>query len=238
MSSDNKKIRCKVHEELLQRADSENGNWKYNEWARKKNDTIVFCVFCRSNIKCDAKGFQAIVQHSKTIIHKRQIKSVSDPNQLQLFPSPSSMPMVSSKSSATTSTSQIQLISSRESTIRAEIIWTLKSIVSNYSANSCEDIGKVFQAMFPNEPCLKDFRLGWHKVGYLITECLGPHFKDMMLRDLDNSYFTLCFDETTKCGIEKGFAGTTPILFWNLTKKSLSIIWKHFLLKMARLKHS
>lgn len=192
--------RCKIHDDWLTREDAENNNLKFNEWARKKSDSIVFCIVCRSEIKCDSKGFQAIVQHSKTAVHKKQIKSI-DPSQMRLvtLPSASTTTLLSKNSN----NNRCVLINSREPAIRAEIIWTLKAVVSNYSANSCEDIANIFRTMFPNEEFLKHFRLGRHKMSYLITDCLGPYFKNLLLDDINNSYYTLCFDETTNSKSKK-----------------------------------
>lgn len=57
--------------------------------------------------------------------------------------------------------------------------------------------------MFPNEDCLKNFYLGRHKMSYLITDCLGPYLKNIFFNDMNNAYYTLCFDETTNSKSKK-----------------------------------
>ena len=38
----------------------------------------------------------------------------------------------------------------RDETLKAEILWALKAIMSRYSYKSCEGTSKLFQAMFPD----------------------------------------------------------------------------------------
>ena len=42
--------------------------------------------------------------------------------------------------------------------LKAEIIWTLKTVSSSYSSNSSKDISNLFYAMFPDRKIAKDMR--------------------------------------------------------------------------------
>lgn len=83
-----------------------------------------------------------------------------------------------------------------EAAIKAEIIWTMTVIAKNFSAQSCQNIGEVFCAMFP-ALVPKDFSLSPKKLSYLVTEALGPYFKDSMLQEAKKTYFSIQYDETT-----------------------------------------
>ncbi|XP_046591733.1 uncharacterized protein LOC124293709 [Neodiprion lecontei] len=81
--------------------------------------------------------------------------------------------------------------------MKAEIIWAIKNVHSNMSAASCDDLKEVFQAMFPGAISEK-FSLGRTKLGYLITEALGPYFKKILTDDVQQSTsYCLSYDETT-----------------------------------------
>lgn len=71
-------------------------------------------------------------------------------------------------------------------------------VKTNNSVKSCDHKKELFQAMFPNA-CPEGLSLSPSKVQYLITEALGPYFKNKMLLDLKNSEssFALLFDDTS-----------------------------------------
>src|ERR1700744_5154420 len=93
----------------------------------------------------------------------------------------------------------------RDKATKAEIIWTMKNVVSNQSGKSCDDLSLTLQRMFPEEPTCKEFTLASSKLSYMVSECVGPHFRNIFLDDLKNSqaYYTLCFDETTNDASQK-----------------------------------
>ena len=68
----------------------------------------------------------------------------------------------------------------RDGTLRAEILWALKAIVSHYSYKSCEGTSKLFQAMFPYSRIASQFSCGEKKCAYLICFGLAPHFKQLL----------------------------------------------------------
>ena len=58
--------------------------------------------------------------------------------------------------------------------------------------------------MFP-DAVPENFSISATKAAYLVTEALGPYFMKQLLRDLDDddTYITLCFDETGNVKNEK-----------------------------------
>ena len=65
----------------------------------------------------------------------------------------------------------------RDETLKAEMLWALKAIMSHYSYKSCEGTSKLFQAMFPDSRIVSQFSCGEKKCAYLICFGLAPHFR-------------------------------------------------------------
>ena len=84
----------------------------------------------------------------------------------------------------------------RDETLKAEILWALKVIMSHYSYKSCEGTSKLFQAMFPDR-IASQFSYGEKKCAYLICFGLAPHF-EQLLKDIvkKEEAFVLMFDES------------------------------------------
>ena len=57
---------------------------------------------------------------------------------------------------------------------KSEIICTPKCITSGYCNNSCSDMNKLFQSMFPDSAVAESFQLGSDKLGTLQTMALHP----------------------------------------------------------------
>lgn len=108
--------------------------------------------------------------------------------------------------------SPIQLYSTQDQASRAELIWALKTVSSNYSAASCDGISDIFNSMFPGA-MPAGFSLGRTKLSYLITDALGPYFHEEMLKDAQESYFSLEFDETTNVENQKELQ--VAIRYWS-----------------------
>lgn len=56
--------------------------------------------------------------------------------------------------------------------------------------------------MFP-ETIAEKFQLGRTKLSYLITEALGLYFREQMLTEARNAYYSLLFEETTNYADKK-----------------------------------
>ncbi|KYM96691.1 hypothetical protein ALC62_12639 [Cyphomyrmex costatus] len=57
--------------------------------------------------------------------------------------------------------------------------------------------------MFGQNNALQSFSLGRTKITYLITEALAPYFKNEQRKRIEDSYFTLLYDETTNAAGRK-----------------------------------
>ena len=97
----------------------------------------------------------------------------------------------------------------------AEIIWCFNVAVNNFSFRSCE-------GMF-DCPAAAKFNMSRSKVSYMLTDSLGPYFKNELIADVNNarSPFTLHFDETTNSQVKKQL--DLHIRYWSPTKNQVVV---------------
>ena len=84
---------------------------------------------------------------------------------------------------------------SRNDVLKAEVLWTLKTISSHCSYNSNENIEKIFRVMFPDSQIAAKFTCGSRKTSYICVFGLAEHFKEMLMKSV-KGYFTILFDES------------------------------------------
>ena len=159
---------------------------KIGDYVKKIDSENVLCSVCNKTITYKNTGFQAIENHSKTKTHQKSIEAVKQCSKLVIK----------------NNNLELGVRSKNKDVIKAEIIWTLKTVLSNYSANSCEGINSVFNVMFQNEISEK-FQLSRTKVSYLITEAIGPYFTEILKTEISDCYYSILFDETTNNKSEK-----------------------------------
>jgi hypothetical protein len=190
----------------------------------------ILCLVCNVAINT-SKGFQSIEQHSLTFKHGKNARIKLNSNQQQRLSSASTR--TSEENLITTNINRNQaddrnrgrvpllaLLNSSDCAKKADLMWCMKNVVSDFSVNSNCDIEEVFRAMFPEVPAR--FCLSASKTRYtrIITDCLGPYFTERLLNDLKDEYFTLQFDETTNpVGKELQFA----IRYWSPFKNEVVV---------------
>ena len=87
-------------------------------------------------------------------------------------------------------------VSSKE-TVTAEVLWSLKVVLSHYSYKSCEDIALLFQRMFADSTIAKQFTCGEKKCAYLACFGVAPFFQQQLLDKIKKlESFVLLFDES------------------------------------------
>ena len=105
----------------------------------------------------------------------------------------------------TSSQASIDGMVARENVIRAEIRWALKTVEYHFSMRSCDGISGLFQVMFPDSEIAKKFQLSRTKCGYVINHGLAPHFKSVLIEDIQKSpFYTTLFDESLNKKLQRG----------------------------------
>ena len=82
-------------------------------------------------------------------------------------------------------------------TIKAEIIWTLKSVMDGFSVRSNDELNETLSAMFPDSNIAGSFSLARTKSMYAINHGIYPYFKSLLLSSLSQSNIHVySFDES------------------------------------------
>lgn len=185
---------------------------RVSQWAKQDstNPYNCLCSICGGNFSI-AKGFEKIQQHAATTKHKKNLFKL-DENQLRFSTPQSSLAVPSESRSAEPRPAAI--FNPREAATRAELLWCMETIKTDSSVNSCAGKRELFQVMFPNSMA-QSFSLSPSKVQYLLTEALGPYFKNQMLDDLHSGdvYFSLQYDETSNVESKKELQ--IQVRFWS-----------------------
>lgn len=232
-----KPTKCKVKSDWFEKLDSDGkplGGWLARVAG---SSTHVLCTICASQLNCEFKGFQAITQHSESVKHKESVNTHLSQRQLAInIENKSDDAANGVNRQISTEVTEIggdqrrnllQLIDNRNAATKAEIIWTMKNVSSNYSGKSCDDLGKTFKNMFPNEPACKDFTLASSKWSYIVSDCVGPHFRDIFLNDVRNT-----FDETTNDASQKELQ--TSIRYYSENQKRISAHLETFFIENGK----
>ena len=90
------------------------------------------------------------------------------------------------------SQSTMQLFVVSTETIKAEIIWLLKSVFCGFSNRFSDKLSDVFAKMFPDSDIGKGLKLGKAKAMYIATHGIAPHFKHL-LKDNLNKYEVMVY---------------------------------------------
>lgn len=98
----------------------------------------------------------------------------------------------------------LTIFSPKEAVAKAELLILMKKISNNESLSSCDNLANVLRAAFPDSEIVKNFSLERSKAGYLVSEAIGPYFRQMLLSDIDkNLYYCILYDETTNAAKKK-----------------------------------
>ena len=184
----------------------------------EKDNHKARCIVCGLTFELSNMGKQALISHSKGKNHVEKMKYASKTKQqqqqleslflpkskgtqstdttwtedLKLADPPTGIALAS-----TTSATLTQCIS-RGDVLNAEVLWTIKAVMSHYSMNSSLNTGKLFKMMFPDSQIAQKFSCGKTKCSYLITHGLASYFHDRMLAGLKDGdvKYVMSFDES------------------------------------------
>ena len=83
----------------------------------------------------------------------------------------------------------------RNNTLRAETLWTLRTVTQHCSFKSNDDVSKLFPIMFPDSNIASKFTCGERKSSYLAIFGIAEHFKELLLKQI-RGYYSVLFDES------------------------------------------
>ena len=92
-------------------------------------------------------------------------------------------------------TNSMELFLANDATLKAEILWTIKTVMAYYSSNSCDDKNYLFVRMFSGS---QQYARGKTKCGYLVKFGLAPYFHHKVVSAVSKPgcLYTTSFDES------------------------------------------
>ena len=89
-------------------------------------------------------------------------------------------------------------LASKEQTLSAEILWTLKAVISLYLNNSSSDSAQLFRTVFPDsKKVAAAFSCGASEIGFLAKYGIAPFFREQLIgRVKASSQFVVLFDDS------------------------------------------
>ena len=110
--------------------------------------------------------------------------------------------LISKTSSQKQVQSSIDSVFERDHIIDAEIRWCLKGVRSRYSQRSCDNVVKLFTAMFHKSKC-----------GYVINHGIAPYWEHLLLQEVTNSpFYVLSLEQSLNKHLQKG---QIILRYWN-----------------------
>ena len=144
---------------------------EFSGWLRKeKEETKARCSVYHKTIELSPSGRSALTDHAKGKKHK-QILSKKNNFFLPKNKAPHIVIEEPTNSVADGQQTLEDVLVSTNS-VRAEIIWILKSVMSGYSVRSNDDLSLTFAAMFPE--LKRIFNMTSTKSTYVINHGLAP----------------------------------------------------------------
>ena len=85
----------------------------------------------------------------------------------------------------------------------AETWWALKTVSSNFSFSSNEDVGFVFGNMFPDSDIAKSMTCAETKSMYLACFGIAPHLQALLEKKVKGDDYVLLFDDSLNRELQK-----------------------------------
>ena len=213
---------------------------QFSVWVTKSTDSKK--AYCKLNM-----GVKALTSHAKSEKHLKRIKEMesvqhffnkkltSEPQQTnnqtitnetqqplcEPRQDPSCAPPVLPKKVSMQQTLTASVLDS--SSLKAEIVWALKSVMSGYSNNSSSDMNATFQTMFPDSNIAKQYQMGPDKLKYVVNWGLAPYFKDLLIEDISKAkYLSVGFDESLN-KITQSCQMDLMVRYWDVNNSKVQV---------------
>ena len=201
---------------------------RLGQWLQQvpKDRTCFRCKLCSKVLKLSNMGIEAIKSHESNAKHRglAAVAFAAAPIQSFLQPSTLSSALGESQSHASSSTTELSITATSaasnlgvfndDARTRAEILWVLKIIDSNYSFNSSECVPLLLQSMFPDSEVAKNFSCSESKARYMATFGLAPYLLELLMDKVKDDCFVLLFDESLNKKVEQKQLDIY-LRFWN-----------------------
>ena len=106
-------------------------------------------------------------KHNATLKSQQKTPAKFCSGSLGASPGPSATQSALSTLTPTTPVSDVRTAFGSTPTLKVEVLWTLHMVAKHQSYKSNDDIGELFQTMFPDSDIAKTFKLGKDKTSYI-----------------------------------------------------------------------
>lgn len=163
------------------------------------------CIICRKNFKLGTMGIRVVESHVQSKKHRDYVKARQQPAIASFC---STISTASNDVNATTldvtmgnpqptMSADLRAICGSTATLRAEVIWVLRTVTSHNSYRSNDGIEEVFKTMFPDSGLVHSFTCGKDKTRYVAKFGLAPYIKKELIAEVQKcGAFVIMFDET------------------------------------------
>ncbi|XP_048580627.1 uncharacterized protein LOC116610226 [Nematostella vectensis] len=210
--------------------------------AQAQESTKARCKMCSVTFELGNMGKQALISHAKGKKHLRRVAPSTQQLSLNSFvtvqkqeseqnssaaertmtvpPPPVDLSQVASSSDSSKGT--IKKYVTKDETLKAEVLWAIKVLMSHYSCNSSAGTDKLFSNMFPDSVIAKQFQCGATKCSYLICFGIAPFFHDELMKRLQEqgTMYVISFDESLNKVIQKEQMDLI-VRFWDVQKNKV-----------------
>lgn len=133
------------------------------------------CIMCRKNFKLGTMGLRAVESHVQSKKHRDDVKARQQPAIASFCSnistagndvSPIRLDVMMGNPQPTMS-ADLRAICGSTPTLRAQVIWVLRTVTSHNSYRSNDGIEEVFKAMFPDSGLVQSFTCGKDKTRYV-----------------------------------------------------------------------
>ena len=148
------------------------------------------------------------------------------PPDLHVPPPPPLTVQQSAASTTNGSKQQCVLKISSGDVLRAEVLWSIKVVLSHFSVNSCTGMPELFRSMFPDSSIAKEFKISKTKCSYIIRFGLAPYFKELLMKKLKEAdcKFVISFDESLNRILQEEQMDLI-IHFWDKERQKVSMLY-------------
>ena len=185
-----------------------------------------------SALSVAGQGVKQIISHMNIGNHQNRSPPILINNKKQTtldFPSTSKITESTESVGGIKEGKKQQTITSsilNENAMKAEIMWVLDIIMSNYSYWSCATKAKLFSKIFSDSEIAQNMKIGKTKCSYILVHGIFTHFKDILMKSLQEAPFiVISFDEPFNSVVEKGQMGLL-IRYWDNDKNR--VITRYF----------
>lgn len=172
---------------------------EYEGWIAKDRDKhYAKCILCVKSIDISSMAEGALRSHARGAKHIQLAGNPCRDGTLKHFMTAKTVgPSTQTTAICSKPATNVSSFVSRTECLKAEILWTLKTVKSHYSFNSCSDVSDTFKTMFPDSAIARQFSCGERKCSYLCNFGLAPYIKNVLTRNVNSEDgYVLLFDES------------------------------------------